>query len=120
MLCVQRFETIEELREIEGVADDDEVRVVTDIGRGRTEMKDRLGRRSAVGKGLEVGHHIVPGALLALPHPLEVVGLGHPGGGRVRPECAIRHRLAPLVGRLANLTQRLRMLIDVLCEALQL
>ena len=62
--------------EIEGVAGDDEVRVVADVGRSRAEMEDRFGRRGEVGKGLEVGHDVVPGAFLVFPHPLEIVG-GH-------------------------------------------
>ncbi len=62
--------------EVEGVAGDDEVGVVADEGRGRAEVEDRPGRRRTVGKGLEVGHDVVPGALFVLPHPLEIVG-GH-------------------------------------------
>jgi hypothetical protein len=62
--------------EIEGIASDDEIRVIANVGRGRPEVKNRLGRRGAVGKGLEVGHYIVPGALFVLPYPLEIIG-GH-------------------------------------------
>ena len=52
-------------------------------------MEDRLGRWSTVGKGLEVGHDVVPGALLVLAHPIEILR-GHLEVGQHLVEGVIR------------------------------
>ena len=62
--------------EVEGVTGDEELGIVTDEGRGRAQVEDRLRSRRSVGKGLEVGHDVVASAFLVRLHPLEII-LGH-------------------------------------------
>jgi hypothetical protein len=59
--------------QIEGIAGDEELGIITNEGRGRPEVENRLRRRCAVGKGLEVGHDVVAGTFLVLTHALEIV-----------------------------------------------
>ena len=54
------------------LAHDDQVGVVDDVLRRRAEMDDPLGRGGGLFERVDVGHHVVPQALLPVGGPIEI------------------------------------------------
>ena len=54
------------------VAHDDQVGVVDDVLAGRAQVDDPLGGRGGLLERVDVGHHVVPQALLPVGGPVEV------------------------------------------------